>query len=467
MPEFKPLNLAQVYQSADAAVANALQTNLLVMQAQKMKQEFDEESQLRELARSSLSTDASGAPSFDLKGFTKGAYAINPMKGLAFEKTQREAEKAGLERENLQGQIDERRMKQAADRLKHMNEASTVPYLKWKELVDKGVPDAEARAQVQPLYQQAVQNLSASGMFTRDQMAKFDLTPEFDPAKAEVGMRQVLGAKEQLAQYWNERNFSQRERHHQDSMEIQVQGQRITIRGQNLTDARARQQIALAELDVDRDRGVVTNKRTGQTFKIVGPDGGALPPKSGDVEGLRKEFNAREEVKNYNAAVPVLRSIAQAPNTTAGDLDFIYGVGKILDPGSVVREGEMALVIKSGSPMERILGTTQWVAGEGKLTPKIRAQLIEVLNQRVTELKTAADDARKPFEVQARRQNIPINETLTLPELPKIDRRGRKIRTGAEIPSFATEADAQAAAKAGRIKPGDRIKIGNQTGVWE
>ena len=36
----------------------------------------------------------------------------------------------------------------------------------------------------------------------------------------------------------------------------------------------------------------------------------------------------------------------------------------------------------------------------------------------------------------------------------------------AAMPTFASEAEAQAAAAAGRIKAGDKIKIGNQTGTW-
>lgn len=35
------------------------------------------------------------------------------------------------------------------------------------------------------------------------------------------------------------------------------------------------------------------------------------------------------------------------------------------------------------------------------------------------------------------------------------------------IPEFATEADAESAAAAGKIKPGQRIKVGGQTGVWQ
>lgn len=416
MAEFKPINLAQLYQGADASVAQAMQTNLFALQLGRAKREFEVEDQLRTLARGSVVTDATtGDSSFDLKGFAKGAMGIDPMKGMAFQSKVAEAEKATLERTNLQGQIDERRMKQAGERLRVMNEASTVPYLKYKELVDGGMPEADARRQVQPLHEQGFRQVVESGIFTAEQLQKLAPPEQFDPARAEAGMRYVLGAKEQLAEYWQGKNFAAGKKRDDE-----------TRRHHRVTEGQGATRITQDQWTVDSERGLQVNKVTGETKPLQAPAGqGALPPKSSDVEGLRKEFNNREEVKNYNAAVPVLRSITTAKNTPAGDLDFIYGVGKILDPNSVVREGEMALVIKSGSPLERVLGTTNWVGGEGKLTPKVREDLLGMLHGRVNELKSAAEDAKKPFEAQAKRQNIPVAETLTLPDLPKLpDRRG-------------------------------------------
>jgi hypothetical protein len=49
---------------------------------------------------------------------------------------------------------------------------------------------------VQPLHEQAIKNLITSGLFKPEQLQKFDLPEQFDPTKAEAGMRQVLGAKD-------------------------------------------------------------------------------------------------------------------------------------------------------------------------------------------------------------------------------------------------------------------------------
>ena len=245
MADFQPLNLAQIYQSADASANMALQTNLLTLQATKMRQDFQEEDQLRNLAKSSTVTGPDGSPSFDLRAFTKGAYSINPMKAIGYEKAAADAEKATMEKAKLQGDIDEQRMKGAAERLKHMNEASTVPFVKYKELVDSGVPEPEARAKVQPLYEAAIKGLVNSGMFTPQQIQSFKMPAEFDPTLAEAGMNQVLGAKEQLTQFWEKKKFNQTTR-----------GQDITIRGQDLTDARARENVqqGWARLNLEREK---------------------------------------------------------------------------------------------------------------------------------------------------------------------------------------------------------------------
>lgn len=298
--EFAPLNLAQLYQGADQAVAQAMQTNLLVLQTTKMKQEFDSEDKLRALAKSSTTTDESGNTSFDMGRFTQGAYGVDPLKAMAFEKAGVEAKKAALDItktttdiQNTQEQIDERRMKTAAERLKFMHEASAVPFIKYKELIDKGTPEEQARAQVQPIYEQAQKNLVMSGLFKPEQLQGMKVmnTPQFDPVVAETGMRQVLGAKDSLAQYWDEKRFGQTERHHQDSTTIQIRGQNITMRGQDLTDARSRESLEQQGLEV-KETGdgnfIIIDKKNNGAESVVDKAGKPVQGKSNLTESQGK-----------------------------------------------------------------------------------------------------------------------------------------------------------------------------------
>lgn len=80
--------------------------------------------------------------------------------------------------------------------------------------------------------------------------------------------------------------------------------------------------------------------------------------------------------------------------------------------------------------------------------------LVAIMNQLKAEMK-AAEKAPSAVRDQLRRQ---FNEGSS-----RIRERGQ----GAKTPTFASEAEAEAAAKAGKLKPGDRITINGQTGTWQ
>lgn len=103
-----------------------------------------------------------------------------------------------------------------------------------------------------------------------------------------------------------------------------------------------------------------------------------------NVQQLRKEFRGLQSVKDYETVLPLIKSAEKAPDNGYGDLQLIYTAGKILDPGSVVREGELALTLASGSPLQRLLGTTRFTMEKGgRLPPKLRQQLVGMLQERV------------------------------------------------------------------------------------
>lgn len=103
------------------------------------------------------------------------------------------------------------------------------------------------------------------------------------------------------------------------------------------------------------------------------------------VQQLRKEFRSLPSVKDYETVLPLIKSAENAPDNGYGDLQLIYTAGKILDPGSVVREGELNLAIQAGSPLQRMLGTTRFSLEKGgRLPPTVRKQLVGMLKERVS-----------------------------------------------------------------------------------
>ena len=154
-------------------------------------------------------------------------------------------------------------------------------------------------------------------------------------------------------------------------------------------------------------------------IRPVDANGQPLPnPKAReDADNLRKEFEAKKSVKDLRDVIPLAEQARKAPNSSQGDIALIYAVGKILDPGSVVREGEMNLVVKSGSPEERVAGFLNYLNGGGRLTPGARANLQKMLDGAVTERRAAYDAEKASFEgIVKRRGYAPEDVFVGLPQ---------------------------------------------------
>lgn len=176
--------------------------------------------------------------------------------------------------------------------------------------------------------------------------------------------------------------------------------------------------------------------------------GGAGPSKT-QKEGednLRKEIEGSKQVQDYAAADPMYRSMVQSalnPNG-ASDLDLIYGFGKIMDPGSVVREGELVLVQGSGDMQDRLRQLIQSVSGGGKLTPEVRMNLLKTAQTRLGELRTAYDDVVGTRSEIAKRRGLGVENIVTrnfgdIPQVPDLVNPQRQ-QTNIPYTNFSTAA---------------------------
>lgn len=158
---------------------------------------------------------------------------------------------------------------------------------------------------------------------------------------------------------------------------------------------------------------VASVQQDGTKLRVIGLDGSVIneievgeDPKvkaqrekaqKTEILNVRKEFDKLPAVANYRAVLPIINSIKSAPDTAPGDMDFAYAAGKVFDPDSVVREGELAMTLKTGSILAQILGTTRFqLSGKGRMPPEQRAQIQAALDNR-------ADALRQPY-LQARDQ---------------------------------------------------------------
>lgn len=177
-----------------------------------------------------------------------------------------------------------------------------------------------------------------------DRVAMIDTNPDSPTYKQEVTSSKVGTSPDTIA-------------NNATSIKTTAMNNATTMRGQDMTDARQRDQNAIAQ--------------------------GAQSVKN-ETE-LRKEFEGLPEVKNYKQAYPSYAAITDAAKRSSpmADINLVYGLAKLYDPNSVVREGEYATVANAPGMPERIKGWVQYVQGGGKLTPDVKRQIIEEAKSRI------------------------------------------------------------------------------------
>lgn len=103
------------------------------------------------------------------------------------------------------------------------------------------------------------------------------------------------------------------------------------------------------------------------------------PPDAKGVMDLRKEYEGQAgKFKIIRESKDQIDSLAQQPASSANDLAILYSYIKLLDPDSVVREGEVQLS-RSGSVPDQIVSEYKRLfTSEGSvLGPNVRKQIVE------------------------------------------------------------------------------------------
>lgn len=175
-------------------------------------------------------------------------------------------------------------------------------------------------------------------------------------------------------------------------------------------EQRAQAQDARANASEDRagrreDRQIDQQRRTNEieTQKLGNT-------RFDNVAVLRKEFDGRKEVQNFKTVLPMIAGamrIADNPKATgANDLDLIYTFGKVMDPGSVVREGELALASNTGSFAQNLEAAVKKLQSGEKLPPEVRHNLAEAMRRRGVEFSRAYNQTRQDYAALAERNGF-------------------------------------------------------------
>lgn len=160
-----------------------------------------------------------------------------------------------------------------------------------------------------------------------------------------------------------------------------------SVRDERRADAREDRDTAAASRD---------DARTGIAVRGEGRD---IANTSFDhTKDLRDEFNKLPDVQDYRAAIKAYSTALKTAENPAGDLNLIYAFAKIMDPNSVVREGEQAAVAGGDTLFGQIQARLKKELGEsGTFRPEYRNQLRRELQNRVSELNDAYEGQRSQY----------------------------------------------------------------------
>lgn len=251
--------------------------------------------------------------------------------------------------------------------------------------------------------------LAQNGVFTPEQVNQYKAAVAANPGSigqlAEQAFRAALDAKEQLAQIQTNDVGGQTITQSFDPVTGQAR-QLSAVQNTESPDAQlqSRTSIANANTAASAQREIASATRDAAKINRQG---------SNETE-LRKEFANLPEVKNLKEAIPAYQAVVKAAkvNNPQADINLVYGLAKLYDPTSVVREGEYNTIANSQAIPEWIKGIAQRLVGGGRLTEATKKQILEQAQVRINSYQSEVDGARQGYDEIARRGGLSPNNVF-------------------------------------------------------
>lgn len=260
----------------------------------------------------------------------------------------------------------------------------------------------------------AITQLEQYGVWGPEQSARARAAVQQNPGSiAQLATQEyqgALSAKDQLAQYTTQNNGA--------TTSILATN---PVTGQ-VTTANTTTNTISPDARLSADTSTANSIRSSAATRDVAQatrDAATITKRGEGESKLRNEFNDLPEVKNLKLAIPAYQAIVKASesNNPQADINLIYGLAKLYDPTSVVREGEYGTIANSQTIPEWLKGQAQRLVGGGRLTPETKAQLMQQAKIRLDSYQSEVDGARRGYDEIARRggldpQNVfvPIGE---------------------------------------------------------
>jgi hypothetical protein len=105
----------------------------------------------------------------------------------------------------------------------------------------------------------------------------------------------------------------------------------------------------------------------------------------------------------------------KAPDNAQGDLAVVYSFAKAMDPGSVVREGEMDMANATASQVQQVNQMIQSITAGKRLPPEVRVHLIDAARQKIAGLRAPYDQQYQRYSELAHANGFSPQEIVGSP----------------------------------------------------
>lgn len=194
-------------------------------------------------------------------------------------------------------------------------------------------------------------------------------------------------------------------------------------------------------------------------------------PTFGREKDIRDEYTKGQEFKRYSDVRASYERVREGAKDAsgAGDISLVYGFMKLLDPGSVVREGEFATAEQAGGVPTKIVALYNKIIDGQRLTPDQRMEFLRNAkniygqeSKRIVAVNQRYTDIAKSYGLDPNRIVVAPTEydDVTLQDLGGVP---------APDSNPAQPAPMSSAPKPGAIENGYRFKGGNpgDPNSWE
>lgn len=278
-------------------------------------------------------------------------------------------------------------------------------------------------------YRNSGQELEAKNMETVKE--NIDLDPKGAETAAEMFLFQALGAEDF-------KKFAEaRGKIGEESRATELQPEELKLKKAEVVkagmDAGLTQQETLKTIAATKKLDAETQKIILET-EAMQKQGPVPPEKIFEQERkLAKEY--QNNTKNFTDVQEAYRRIQAAEDNAAGDLSLIFSYMKMLDPGSVVREGEFATAQNAAGVPQRVVNLYNRILEGERLGEKQRKQfrgqaekLFGAAGKRENEVRSGLEKVIKNYGLNS--ENVfttPAMETMTEETAPTAEPSKKEI----------------------------------------